>query len=71
MSDGALSQDEIDALMSGSSTGGFDFGGETPAADSQNAGVALSETEKQDFLNLINSIIETQAATLTGMMGKL
>lgn len=70
MSDGALSQDEIDALMSGSSTGGFDFGGETPAADSQNAGVALSETEKQDFLNLINSIIETQAATLTGMMGK-
>ena len=66
MSDGALSQDEIDALMSGSSTGGFDFG-DTPAAS---VAGGLSEPEKQQFLTLINSITETQAATLTGMMGK-
>jgi flagellar motor switch protein FliN/FliY len=67
MSDGALSQDEIDALMSGSSTGGFDFG-DTPAAPVAEGD--LSESEKQQFLTLINSITETQAATLTGMMGK-
>ena len=70
MSDGALSQDEIDALMSGSSTGGFDFGGESPAGGAQASAEGLSDSEKQDFQNLVNSVTETQAATLTGMMGK-
>jgi len=65
MSDGALSQDEIDALMSGSSTGGFDFGGGTDAG-----GNDLTENEKQAFLSIINTIIDAQSATLTGMMGK-
>lgn len=64
MSDGALSQDEIDALMSGSSTGGFDFGGGSTGGDD------LSESEKQSFVSIINSIIDTQSATLAGMMGK-
>ncbi len=64
MSDGALSQDEIDALMSGSSTGGFDFGSAASNDDS------LSENEKQSFLAIVNSIIDTQSATLAGMMGK-
>ena len=66
MSDGALSQDEIDALMSGSSAGGFDFA--EPSGVS--GGGELSESEKQDFLKLINNITGAQAATLTGMMGK-
>ena len=64
MSDGALSQDEIDALMSGGSSGGFDFGGAASNGDS------LSESEKQSFLAIVNSIINTQSATLSGMMGK-
>jgi len=64
MSDGALSQDEIDALMSGSSTGGFGF----ESAASSNEG--LSENEKQSFISIVNSVIDTQAAALTGMMGK-
>ncbi len=63
MSDGALSQDEIDALMSGSSTGGFDFGGASGGDD-------LSEGEKQSFLSVVNTITDAQSATLTGMMGK-
>ncbi|MCL2791621.1 MAG: flagellar motor switch phosphatase FliY [Spirochaetaceae bacterium] len=63
MSDGALSQDEIDALMSGSSAG-FDF-----ESTASNDG-GLSENEKQSFLAIVNSIIDTQSATLSGMMGK-
>ncbi len=70
MSDGALSQDEIDALMSGSSTGGFDFGGDTASGGATASGGGLTDSEKKDFQNLINSVTETQAATLTGMMGK-
>ena len=70
MSDGALSQDEIDALMSGGSGGGFDFGGDTAAGGAPASGGGLSDTEKQEFQNLLNTVTETQAATLTGMMGK-
>ena len=64
MSDGALSQDEIDALMSGSSMGGLDF--DTGASNDD----SLSENEKQSFLAIVNSIIDTQSATLSGMMGE-
>ncbi len=70
MSDGALSQDEIDALMSGGSGGGFDFGGDPASGGAPASGGGLTDTEKQDFQNLVNSVTETQAATLTGMMGK-
>ena len=64
MSDGALSQDEIDALMSGSSTGSFDFENAASSDD------GLSESEKQSFLSIVNSMIDTQSNTLSGMMGK-
>ena len=66
MSDGALSQDEIDALMSGSSTGGFDFGGATGSGGSDD----LQENEKQAFQAIINTLVDPQSATLAGMMGK-
>ncbi|MDX9801046.1 MAG: flagellar motor switch phosphatase FliY [Spirochaetia bacterium] len=65
MSDGALSQDEIDALMSGSSTGGFDFGG-----GSGGTGDDLQENEKKAFLAVVNTLVDPQSATLSGMMGK-
>ena len=70
MSDGALSQDEIDALMSGSSTGGFDFGGDSPSGGAPASADGLTVQEKNNFQDLVNSVTETQAATLTGMMGK-
>ena len=70
MSDGALSQDEIDALMSGGSAGGMDFGLDSPAGGAPASAGSLSDAEIQDFRSLINSVTETQAATLTGMMGK-
>ena len=70
MSDGALSQDEIDALMSGGSAGGMDFGMDSPAGGVQASTGSLSDSEIKEFQNLINSVTETQAATLTGMMGK-
>lgn len=62
MSDGALSQDEIDALMSGNT--------DSSVAASSGGGEGLSENEKQAFLTIMNSIIEAQSTTLTGMAGQ-
>ena len=64
MSDGSLSQDEIDALLQGG--GGMDLGG--PATAETQGG--LSSQEIQEFTNLLSSTTDSQAANLSGMLGK-
>ncbi len=62
MSDGSLSQDEIDALLAGS--GGLGFGGGDDEAD------ALSDQEKQQFQRLFVPIAASQASNLSMLTGK-
>ena len=58
MSDGSLSQDEIDALLQETESLEIDtgFGG---------GGEALSEEEKKQFLALLEGIIDSQASNLS------
>lgn len=64
MSDGALSQDEIDALMGGSDNLSFagtgHGGGQT----------GLTDADKKAFAAMMADITPSQSAALTGMMGK-
>ena len=62
MSDGSLSQDEIDALLQGSS---MDFD-EAPAADSS----GLSAKAKMDFTSFLNDTVSSKEANLGGMIGE-
>ena len=65
MSDGSLSQDEIDALLQG--TGGAESepsGADQPAS----GGGAFSDQERQTFLDLVNSFKDAQASNLSGLM---
>lgn len=62
MSDGSLSQDEIDALLMG------DEPSETPSADLPLSNRDLSEAEKNVISNLFTEITERQSATLSGTM---
>jgi flagellar motor switch protein FliN len=66
MSDGSLSQDEIDALLSGGG-GGMDFGGGAPE---QAAGAGLTDQEKAAFLELLSSNVGSTSANLSGMVGE-
>ena len=61
MSDGSLSQDEIDALLQGSS---MDFD-EAPAVDES----GLSAKAKMDFTSFLNDTVTTKEANLGGMVG--
>ncbi|MDF1566962.1 MAG: flagellar motor switch phosphatase FliY [Spirochaetaceae bacterium] len=63
MSDGSLSQDEIDALLMG------DAPSETPASPA-GGGAVLSEAEKNALLGLLGEITGSQSATLSGIMVK-
>jgi len=62
MSDGSLSQDEIDALLMG------DAPTEMPGAPAADGG--LSEAEKTAVLGLLTEITSSQSATLSGIMVK-
>ncbi len=62
MSDGSLSQDEIDALLQGSS---MDFD-EAPAADES----GLSAKAKMDFTSFLNDTVSSKEANLGGMIGE-
>lgn len=62
MSDGSLSQDEIDALLQGDSMG-FDS---APQAD--NSG--LSEKEKNDFSSFLSENVKSIESNLSGMLGE-
>ena len=62
MSDGSLSQDEIDALLQGSS---MDFE-EAPAVDES----GLSAKAKMDFTSFLNNTVASKEANLGGMVGE-
>ena len=63
MSDGSLSQDEIDALLQGG--GGMDMGAPEPAAP---AGGGLTDAEKQEFLGLIEGMLSSQVSNLNNLI---
>jgi flagellar motor switch protein FliN/FliY len=58
MSDGSLSQDEIDALLQGTDT--IDMNGDAGGAES-----ALSESDKEAFRSLLSTVIETQGSNMS------
>ncbi len=62
MSDGSLSQDEIDALLQGSS---MDFE-EAPAVDES----GLSAKARMDFTSFLNDTVSSKEANLGGMVGE-
>ena len=64
MSDGALSQDEIDALLEGG--GGTTMGGD-PAPGASGGG--LSAAEKESFSQLLAEVVSAQSSNLSGLMG--
>ncbi len=66
MSDGSLSQDEIDALLSGG--GGFDFGGEPSGG--QSSGSGLSQEQQMEFASKLSGAVSSQASNLSGIVGK-
>lgn len=65
MSDGSLSQDEIDALLQG--TGGMDFGGggEQPSG----GGGAISPDDVENFRQIVAETVETQQSNLSMLLG--
>lgn len=62
MSDGSLSQDEIDALLQGTDTIEMDTGPDT--------GSALSGQEVNEFQNLLKGVVESQSSNLSMLAGK-
>jgi len=65
MSDGSLSQDEIDALLQGTDTIEMDAG-VSPAVE----GESLSDHERETFLGLLRGLIESQSSNLSMLTGK-
>jgi flagellar motor switch protein FliN len=68
MSDGSLSQDEIDALLQGTDDVDSLGGGMSGAQDS--ASDLLSQAEHSSFLDLINSASENVGGALGAMIGR-
>jgi len=66
MSDGSLSQDEIDALLQGSS---MDLGGQESSSGG-GEGAGLTEQEKLQFAGILGDIVQSQASNLSGMIGE-
>ena len=64
MSDGSLSQDEIDALLMG------DTPAEVTAMGAPARNGDLSEAEKNAILGLLGDVTGSQSATLSGIMVK-
>jgi flagellar motor switch protein FliN len=64
MSDGSLSQDEIDALLSGVDAGPGAAAGGRPSSQ------GLSDQERRSFLEVLESISGTQGSNLSMMMGQ-
>ncbi len=64
MSDGSLSQDEIDALLQGTDSVDIDAG-PTVAA-----GVGLTEQERTSFQSLLREVVESQSSNLSMLTGK-
>lgn len=66
MSDGSLSQDEIDALLQG--TGGSDFSGGGGGSGAE--GGAVTDAEKEEFRELIGGTVESQKSNFSTLLGK-
>jgi flagellar motor switch protein FliN/FliY len=62
MSDGSLSQDEIDALLQGSGDMDFD--------DAPAQGASLSDQEKNAFGQIINGVVDSQASNFSMLISK-
>ncbi len=67
MSDGSLSQDEIDALLQGSS---MDLGGQDSSSSGGGGDAGLSDQEKQQFAQILGQIVQSQGSNLSGMIGE-
>ncbi len=67
MSDGSLSQDEIDALLQGSS---MDLGGQDSSSSGGGGEAGLSDQEKQQFAQILGQIVQSQGSNLSGMIGE-
>ena len=65
MSDGSLSQDEIDALLQGG--GGFDLDESAPVESGSGGG--LSEQEKAAFTTTLSGLTDTLSSNLGGLVG--
>ncbi|MBI9103226.1 MAG: flagellar motor switch protein FliN [Spirochaetales bacterium] len=66
MSDGSLSQDEIDALLQGG--GGMDMGAPEPVVPMGMGGTGLTDAEKQEFLGLIEGLLSSQVSNLNNLI---
>ncbi len=64
MSDGSLSQDEIDALLQGTDTI------EMETEQASDTGSALSGQEINEFQNLLKGVVESQSSNLSMLAGK-
>jgi flagellar motor switch protein FliN/FliY len=68
MSEGSLSQDEIDALLQGSN---MDFGGGQDSSSGGGGGdEGLSDQQKQRLARIMGDISDSQASNLSGMIGE-
>lgn len=67
MSDGSLSQEEIDALLQGDSGDSFGGGSQAGGFDFQDEG--LSDQELQLFQDMLNKTVEGQSSNLSGLLG--
>jgi flagellar motor switch protein FliN/FliY len=67
MSDGALSQDEIDALLAGVDSSGL--GSPTPAPAAPAAGAGGSEDERRALQGFLSSAIDAESSNLSMMTG--
>ena len=65
MSDGSLSQDEIDALLQGS--GGMDFASDEPSAPSGGGG---SQVDLEGLKRILAATVESQKSNLSMLVGK-
>jgi flagellar motor switch protein FliN/FliY len=66
MSDGSLSQDEIDALLQGTGGGG-DFSG---GGGGGSEGGAVTDAEKENFKSLVGGTAESQKSNFSMLLGK-
>ncbi len=68
MSDGSLSQDEIDALLQGS--GGMDFASDEPSAPSGGGGGGGSQVDLDGLKRILVATVESQKSNLSMLVGK-
>jgi len=68
--DGMLSQDEINALLNGTDTGGDDLATDTSPTGSENEVFALEESEKDAVGEISNISMGTAATTLSSLLNQ-